>query len=528
MSIVTDMIKGAPEAELRNGEELFSSTFYQAAVGIVYVRMSDGQFIKANEKICQMLGYTEEEFCTLSIADVTHPDDLESDLENTQKMLLTEINVFSIEKRLLQKNGLPIWVRLTAVSVARDEVGQATYGMAVCEDISRLKQTEHALHESEQRFKTMADSAPVAIFVTDTEAKTIYVNTNWLEYTGLSFENSIGLTLQKVTHPDDLTAFTEVFQSAFQQQNCFRLETRIKRNTGDYGWMLFTGKPRYMFDGQFLGYIGTGIDITERKLMEISLEQAKSQAENANRKKSEFLALMSHELRTPLNSIIGFSEMLEFGLAGALTEKQQQLINHVSTSGHHLLNLINDLLDIAKIESGKMRLQPEWSQPHLIISEVHAMMEKLAKQKEITLTFQIHPEVTSIWVDANRFKQILINLINNAIKFNHVNGAVFTHLYPSEDHAWLIGKVQDTGIGIPKDKLSELFQKFYQVDATASRSHEGSGLGLALTKELIELHGGCITATSDEGIGSTFTFQLPLNPNSNYNNLQQKEDDELL
>lgn len=494
-------------------EELFASTFYQASVGIVYVRMADGRFVKANNRICDLLGYTEAEFCNLSIQDVTHPDDLEADLGNTRKMMLAEINLFSIEKRLLKKDGLPQWVRLTAVSVARDEKGIPTYGMAVCEDISQLKQAEEALKESEARFRTMADSAPVGIFVIDTEPKIVYVNKGWLDYTGLKFEDSIGAQWQATIHPEHLQQFMDVFFDAYYKKESFRIETRIMRGNGDYGWMLVSGKPRYMFDGQFLGYIGTGIDITDQKLVEISLEQARFQAEEANRKKSEFLALMSHELRTPLNSIIGFSEMLELGLAGALTPKQQELTGYVSASGRHLLNLINDLLDIAKIETGKMSLNPEWIQPMPLLTDIHSMMDKLAQQKDVILSFQIHADITAIWVDPGRFKQILINLINNAIKFNQSGGAVFTSLYPSDDQQWLIGEVQDTGIGIPKNKIPDLFQKFYQVDATASRSHEGTGLGLALTKELVELHGGKISVFSEQGVGSTFSFKLPLSDN---------------
>ena len=502
--------------ELQRSEELFSSTFYQAAVGMVHVRMSDARFVRANNRICDLLGYTEVEFCEKTIPEITHPDDVMTDMENTIKMINGEINMFSIEKRLLKKDSNPVWIRLTAVSVARDAQGQATYGMAVCEDISQIKLTEQALHESEERFKAMADAAPVAIHVTDTEPKTIYVNKGWLDYTGLDYEESMGLQWQSAIHPDDVKSYIEAFLDAFTQREPFRFETRIRKANGDFGWMLTTGVPRYTSDGQFLGYIGTGIDITDRKQAEAFLEQAKLQAEEANRKKSEFLSLMSHELRTPLNSIIGFSEMLAEGFAGDLDPKQKEFAGYVSASGHHLLNLINDLLDIAKIEAGKMKLRLEWVEIFPLIEDIQIMMNKLASQKEVTLSFLVQPNLETIQLDPGRFKQVLINLISNAIKFNVPGGSIFVRLFKSQDEQWLMGEVQDTGIGISKDKLPELFQKFYQVDTTETRSHEGTGLGLALTRDLIELHGGSIRVSSKEGIGSIFTFKLPVSNRTNH------------
>lgn len=495
--------------DIQKSEELFSSTFYQAGVGMVHVRMADGRFVRANKKICEMLGYTEEEFCSRTIPEVTHPDDVLSDMDNTRRMILGEISMFSIEKRLIKKNGSPIWTRLTAVSVARDAQGQATFGMAVCEDISEIKQTKEALQESEERFRILADAAPVFIYITDTQPKCIYVNKSWLAYTGLTFEGSIGNKWQDVVHPDDFGSYMEIFTKAFNQQQPWRAEMRVKKVDGNYGWILATGVSRYTPNGQFLGYIGTGIDITDRKAAEASLQQAKILAEEANQKKSEFLSLMSHELRTPLNAIIGFSEMLGIGFAGPVSPKQKEYAEHVSTSGHHLLNLINELLDLAKIEAGKMQIHPEAIKIGPLVNSIKPMMTSLANSKDVRLSFQIQDGLDIIYADPARFKQVLINLINNAIKFNHPGGSVFVRLYKT-DETWLIAEIQDTGKGIPENKISKLFGKFYQVDTTTDSLHEGTGLGLALTRDLVELHGGDITVTSQEGVGSTFTFKLPL------------------
>lgn len=497
------------ENRLRASEELFSSTFHQAAVGIVHVRMSDGRFLRANQKACEMLGYTEEEYCQKTIQEVTHPDDVQSDLENTIKMIRGEIEMFAMEKRLMKKDGTPIWTKLTAASVARDAMGQATYGMAVVEDIGHIKEAEQALQESEERFRLMADAAPVLIFVTDAQPKNTYVNKRYLDYTGLSLEDALGYKWQYAIHPDDLEPYLQKFTNAFNQRKSFNAEIRARRKNGRYGWILVTADPRYTPNGMFAGYIGTGVDITQRKEGEQTLERAKLHAEEVNLRKSEFLAMMSHELRTPLNSIIGYASMIEHGMGGPLTERQNKYIHNVTLSGHHLLNIINDILDISKVEAGKMEISLTRFRVGPLLQEIKDIMRNISNKKNVEVDIQIAENLTIIEADLDRFKQVLINLINNAIKFNHVGGQVWVRLFKSDDGNWVIGQVIDTGIGIPQDKLDNLFSKFYQVDSSTSRPQEGTGLGLALTKELVELHGGEISVESTEGIGSTFTFTLP-------------------
>ncbi len=497
------------ERKLRERKELFSSTFYQAAVGMVHVNMSDARFLGANNTICEMLGYTEEEFCSKTIMDVTHPDDILSDLDNTKRMIDGEINMFSIEKRLLRKDGSSVWTRLTAASVSRDEQGHAKYGMAVVEDITQIKEAQDALKESEERFKTLADSAPVLIFMTDTNANHLYVNKNYLNYTGLTYSDLLGTQWQNRIHPEDREEYLSRMASACQHQESLRAEVRINRNDGQYGWVLVSVVPRYTATGLFMGFVGSGIDITDKKLLEESLEKAKVTAEDLNRRKSEFLSMMSHELRTPLNSIIGYSSIIQNNMAGPLNDNQSKFIQNVVYSGKHLLNLVNDLLDLSKVEAGKMKITVSQFDLPVLVQDVQSMLNDLAHRKNITLTFSIQPGITTVQADPERFKQILINLITNGIKFNRPGGEVRVRLFKRDDDAWLIGQVQDSGIGIPKSKFANLFGKFYQVDTSPARSNEGSGLGLALTKELIELHGGTIEVDSEEGVGTTFTFRLP-------------------
>lgn len=241
---------------------------------------------------------------------------------------------------------------------------------------------------------------------------------------------------------------------------------------------------------------------------------AKQEADLANHRKDQFLAKMSHELRTPLNVIIGYSEMLEKGFAGDLQEKQQKYIHNILTSGYHLLNLVNDILDISKIAAGKVSLFRTWFSISSLVEEVVSAMHDLAFQSQVTLHYEILPSLDLVYADISRLRQVFLNLLSNAIKFNRPGGTVEIKLYPEEDR-WMVCEITDTGIGIPKDKIPHLFTEFYQVDESYARRQEGTGLGLAMTKHLIELHGGFIDLQSEPGRGTCVTFKLPIHPENN-------------
>jgi signal transduction histidine kinase len=239
-------------------------------------------------------------------------------------------------------------------------------------------------------------------------------------------------------------------------------------------------------------------------------EKRATELTNANRLKTDFLANMSHELRTPMNAIIGFSELLIDKKAGDLNEKQLDYLNDIYTSAGHLLQLINDILDIAKIEAGKIELSIESFSITEAIEEVIKILKPLEDKKRVIISLSHSKEINIISLDKNKFKQILYNLISNAIKFNHPEGtiSITTELYESDS---FVMKVQDSGIGIAKEGMSRLFIPFVQLDSGTTRKNEGTGLGLALTKTITELHGGTISAESIVGKGSTFSVLMPIN-----------------
>ena len=244
-------------------------------------------------------------------------------------------------------------------------------------------------------------------------------------------------------------------------------------------------------------------DITERKRIEKRLHEA-------SRMKSEFLANMSHELRTPLNGIIGFSELLVDEKVGSLNAKQKEFLGDILKSGEHLLQLINDVLDLSKVEAGKMELYPERFDLAKAIDEVCTVVSPLIRKKGIEVSKVVSAEAAFVDLDLHKFKQVLYNLLSNAGKFTDEGGRIEITGPALRTRADFVLQVRDTGIGIKPEDFDKLFAEFEQIDAGSSRRYEGTGLGLALTRKIVEFQGGSISVTSRSGEGSTFTVELPM------------------
>ena len=250
-------------------------------------------------------------------------------------------------------------------------------------------------------------------------------------------------------------------------------------------------------------------DLTERKRIEQALRDKNIELQNAAESKNRFLANMSHELRTPLNGIIGFAEFLSDGKPGPLNPKQKEYLNDILSGGRHLLQLINDILDLAKVEANKMDLRPEKFSLVKAIEGVCAVSKPIAQKKNIEIEVKVAPTLAVVCLDPQKFKQVLYNLISNAVKFTDEAGRIEIRVIPKADERFEIS-VKDSGIGIEAKDLPRLFTEFEQLDSGADRRYEGTGLGLALTRKIVELQGGAIEVESEPGKGSTFRVNLPL------------------
>lgn len=366
--------------------------------------------------------------------------------------------------------------------------------------------TEETLKESEGRYRRLVELSPYGIAI-HSEGKIVYMNLAGAKILGTeNTDEFVGKMLLQIVHPDHHEIVKKYIRMQEEGKAVPQFEEKLLRLDGTSVDVEFVSIPiTYM--GKMAIY-GVFRDIIERKKTE-AIHNENLRLEAADKAKSELLINMSHELRTPLNVSIGFSELLKQGIAGELNEKQKHYVDNIIASNKFLLTLINDLLDLDKIEAGKIEMAPEKMSVPVIVKETLSLIKEKAAKHKVLLQTEFDPEVEIIEADKQRFKQILFNLLSNAVKFSKEEGGTVTIRTKKEGDMAKVS-VSDTGIGIKEENIGRLFRKFEQLEPGIGKKYGGTGLGLAITKQLVELHGGTITAESKYGKGSTFTFMLPL------------------
>ncbi len=392
--------------------------------------------------------------------------------------------------------GAIIAVLVAAVLIVRREVRERT-------------RAEEAHRRSEERFELAMRGANDGLWDWNLTTGEVYYSPRWAQMLGYDvdeLERTIE-TFHDLVHLDDRERLrAEEADYLEGRTDRYQVEFRMRHRDGTYRDVLSRAFVVRGEDGTPLRFVGTHVDISERKYAAQQLEEAKEKAEAADRLKSAFLATMSHELRTPLNSIIGFTGILLQRLAGPLTEEQAKQLGMVQTSARHLLDLINDVLDISKIEAGQLEIFPEPFDLPDLIRELTDVARPMAEGKGLELRVDVDPAVGTIRSDRRRVGQILTNLLSNAIKFTE---AGHVRVACTEAGADVLLSVEDTGIGIGKEDLAKLFVPFQQIDTGLTRKYEGTGLGLSICKRLSERLGGRIEVESEPGRGSVFTVRIP-------------------
>ena len=405
----------------------------------------------------------------------------------------------------------------------------------VASALVKSDQANRDLAVNEERFRAYFDLGLIGMAITSPHTGWLQVNDRLCEMLGWSREELIGKTWVEVSHPDDITPDNTQFQRVVAGEiDGYALEKRFIRKDGSVVDTSLSLKCQRHPDGSVYQFVALIDDISERKYLESilseyskdmeslvlmrtheledanrELELRRDQAESANRAKSMFLAIMSHELRTPLNSILGLSEILLEGIMGDLNEKQLQGITTIEESGRHLLELITDILDLSKIEADMMDLDLSQVNLEELCRTALRFVRESAQKKRISVTFTLSPAPESIRTDQRRLKQILINLLGNAVKFTPNGGAIGLEVAGDEERGEIRFTVWDTGIGIAPEDLKKLFKPFVQVDSSLARRNEGTGLGLTLVARLTEILGGAVAVDSEAGTGSRFTVILP-------------------
>jgi PAS domain S-box-containing protein len=393
--------------------------------------------------------------------------------------------------------------------LAKSQVNAPLLDRAIRYALER-RRMEDAHHESEERFRLMANAVPALLYVTDAEGRGVFVNQSWLDFRGSSLAEECGHGWLEGLHPEDRERARVYFANTLHQRSRQQMEYRFRRGDGEYRWMLDIGVPRYLPDGNFTGYVGTLTDITERKRREENAAGTRDEAGPGLRLKAQFLANMGHEIRTPMNGIIGMSGLL---LDTTLTPEQRELAEILQRSADSLLGVVNDILDLSKIEAGNLQIEEVEFDLRTLVEDTLALCSERAEDKGLELVCEFSPGFTTLLCgDPGCLRQVLGNLVGNAIKFTEQGEVVVrvTGLEKSGAVPAFRIEVRDTGIGITPEAQRQLFQPFMQADTTTTRHYGGTGLGLAIAHQLIELMGGRIGVESEPGRGSTFWYEFSL------------------
>ena len=481
-----------------------------------------------SEEICRIFGIDRQRTITTPalVEKSVHPDD-GARVRHALELAVQGTEPYDIDHRIVRPDGEVRWVHSQG-EISLDDSGAPDSLLGIAVDITERKEAEEALAESERKYRELVENANSIILRWTPDGLITFLNEFGQRFFGYGEGEILGQHLVGTLVPEsesggrDLKPLMDDISrapAAFEQN----INENVRRN-GERVWIAWTNKAALDERGGVREILSIGSDITARrrdeeelarhrehledlvKMRTAELAEAKDRAEAADRIKSAFLATMSHELRTPLNSIIGFTGILLQGLGGPLNGEQKKQLGMVGDSAGHLLSLINDVLDISKIEAGQLQVQREPFALREAIEKASRAARPLAEKKGIAIALDISPGVGFVSSDRRRVEQILLNLLSNAIKFTDV-GEILVGCSLRDGEVTV--RVTDTGIGVKGEDLDRLFKPFRQIDSGITRKYEGTGLGLSICKKLVELLGGKIWVESEWGKGSTFSFTLP-------------------
>ena len=509
--------------QLQESEVRYRTAFMTSPEPIILTSLPDGRYLDVNVGFERTFGWRREEV----IGKTSQELGIWSNLDHRAEfigLVHEQGRVEGFETYFLTKDGIAV---ASLVSSNRISIDGLCCILTVVRDITERKRISDALASSEKEFRLLAEAMPQIVWVCDAKGSNTYFNPQWVEYTGMTLEESYGHGWNKPFHPDDQKHAWEAWMKAVNGHGTYAIECRLRRFDGTYLWWLIRGEPARNAKGEVIKWFGTCTNIdalkhTEEELVRYKdhlqdlvddrtqeLNEAWQAAEEANLAKSMFLANMSHEIRTPLSAISGMSRLIR---KAPLTLEQSKRLDKLESAATHLNATINDILDLSKIEAGRVDLIDGPVQVVSVVRNVLEMLQDRARQKSLFIAVETSDLPHHLYGDKTRLEQALLNYAGNAIKFTEFGGITLRAqaLDESDDSVGVRFEVQDSGIGISQEDLAKLFSIFEQADNTTARKYGGTGLGLAITKKLAQAMGGDVGATSAPGVGSIFWFTVRL------------------
>ena len=481
-----------------------------AATDEIYWITPDARIVEVNPAVCRSLGYTREELLRMSIPDLDPHYDATVWSRHFAELREGGFMKFETEHRAKDGRLMPVEIVATYVRYGDEE-----RNCAIARDLTERRQMEQALKISEERHLFISENVTDNIWSLGLDLKITYMSPSIEKTVGFTRDEFVQIPLEEMFTPP---SFAPARQYIARMADCvrtglrledFRGELEMYRKDGSTVWVEILASPLLDSAGHITGLAGVTRDISDRKKSERELEKAREAANAANKAKSEFLSNMSHEIRTPMNGIIGMAQLLQYT---ELTVEQQEYLDAINSSSNNLLRLINDILDLSKIEAGKIELEEHEFSLRATVTDVVNTQVSVAYRKNLGIRIDIPSNVPdSLRGDQLRLKQIILNFLSNAVKFTETGGITVSAAVTEQigTIATLRIGVTDSGIGISPEAMGKIFEPFSQADSSTTRKYGGTGLGLTICKQLAELMGGSIGVDSEAGVGSTFSVQIP-------------------
>ncbi|MBE3136899.1 MAG: PAS domain S-box protein [Thermoplasmata archaeon] len=471
---------------------------------IVYETDEHANFTFVNQTSLSLTGYTQEDFKSLNAFQMVAPIDRERVKNNILKVLQGKM-IPSNEYLIQRKDGTTFPALFHSIPIIEENKIAGFRGFAV--NITERKKAEENLRENEEKYRGLIQNSKDSIAMIDLKGNVMFANKATEKLTGYTLSEGVGMNMKKITPIRYWPKSYKALQKEKKGEAIPYFESVIKRKDGKLIQVETGGQP-ILKDGKVAGVQIITRDITERKNAEEKIKRQNIQLKKLDNIKTDFLNTTSHELRTPVASIKGYIQMLLKQTLGEITEEQKKALEVLLRNTNRLDHLIQDILDISRLESGTMKFITEKTDATKMVKEVAETMQIPADLKGIKINVDIQKGIPDLMIDQERMKQVLMNLVDNAIKFSPDGSMI--HIKTRKEKEDVLFEVQDFGRGIPKNKQNKIFERFYQVDSGIDRKFGGVGLGLTISKKIIDTYGGQIWVDSTIGKGSSFKFSVPL------------------